>query len=377
MQLVVDENISFGEEAFSTFGKVILCGGRNISNQILRDADALIVRSITEVNKNLLKNTKVRFVGTATIGTDHVDKIYLKKNNIVFASAAGCNSEAVAEYVFTVLSKIVLKNNLRFDRLKIGIVGVGNIGSKVARLSSLLGIKILKNDPPLRRKSHNQTYLPLDELMDCDILTFHVPLNIGGIDNTFHLFGNEELQKLKDKAILLNTSRGPVVNNSVLLECINEKNLRAVLDVWENEPDVNVDLLNKVYLATPHIAGYTLEGKVNGTVLIYNELCRYLKTESAWKPILPEINDKVIEIKKHESTEDLLFQITQKIYDIEADNENMRKITSKREIEKENYFDSLRKNYILRREFSNYAISLEEKNSETVNMLKQIGFKVI
>ena len=279
LKIIIDENIAFAREAFNQFGQIILLPGKKITNQELQKADILIVRSVTQVNEDLLKNTAVKFVGTATIGTDHIDLDYLNKNNIVFADAKGCNAYSVAEYVITALLFLADKLDLKLSDKTIGIVGVGNIGSKVAAFANALGMKVLLNDPPLQRNGDKREFLPLDKILSTDIITFHVPLIKEGVDKTYHILDKEKMGLINKNAILINTSRGPVVDNKELINVIREKNLRVVLDVWENEPDVNLDLLKEVLIGSPHIAGYSREGKVNGTKMIYNALCNYLNVE--------------------------------------------------------------------------------------------------
>src|ERR1035437_2481819 len=246
MKIIADENIIFVEEAFSGLGDVHLYSGREITNALLKDADVLLVRSITDVNANLLEGTSIKFVGTATIGTDHIDNEYLADNGICFTDARGCNSDAVAEYVFTALLNISNEQNFTLKGKSIGVVGVGNIGSRIVRLAGALGMKVLQNDPPLKRKTGNKQFLNIKDLMGVDIITFHVPLNLQGEDRTYHLFDYDKINSLKDGAIIINASRGPVIENNSLDKLIGEKKFTAVLDVWENEPVINMSLLQKI-----------------------------------------------------------------------------------------------------------------------------------
>jgi erythronate-4-phosphate dehydrogenase len=377
MRIVVDENISFAEDAFSKLGEVILLPGRKIYHQHLKDADALITRSVTMVDAKLLENTAVKFVGTATIGTDHVDKGFLSANNIHFADAAGCNADAVAEYVFTSLFTIAVKHKIKLNGLKLGVVGAGNIGSRVVKIGKSLGLNVYANDPPLKRKTGSNDYRELTELLDADIITLHVPLNMEGIDKTFHLFDEKILSSLKDNCILINASRGEVVNNKALNELIPKKNFLAVLDVWENEPGINTQLLEKVMIGTPHIAGYSLEGKVNGTKIIYDSLCGFLNITPNWSPSLPSVDNNIVELSSQKYSEEILNDILKRVYDIEVDNKNMKKMIGMNEIDKQNHFDSLRKNYPFRREFSNYSIKFRSKEKELEKILTAFRFRII
>jgi erythronate-4-phosphate dehydrogenase len=377
MNIIVDENISYAPEAFSQFGNVSVIHGREINNNLLKNADALIVRSITKVDENLLKGTPVKFVGTATIGTDHIDLKYLDSKGIFFSGAKGCNADAVTEYVFTAVIKLLNGNSSALKGKSIGIVGTGNIGSRIARIAGAIGMKVLKNDPPLQRKSGAADFVPLNEIYNCDIITLHVPLNKDGIDKTVHLFDRENLNILNDNVILINASRGPVVDNTALAEAVDKKSIRAVLDVWENEPDINTAMLERVKLASPHIAGYSLEGKVNGTVIIYKALCKFLGEQPVWKPSLPVIETPVKNLNHTGNSVEELNSIISKIYDIKKDDAKMRGISAMPKAQIPKYFDTLRKEYPLRREFNNFKIKLTTPDKELVNILTALRFECI
>jgi len=377
MQLVVDENIVLGKEAFKLFGEVKFKNGREINNNDLIKTDVLLVRSITNVNENLLKNTKVKFVGTATIGTDHIDLNYLKNNNIQFSSAAGCNSYSVAEYVFSGISYLTHKYKLNIPDMSIGVVGFGNIGTKVVKIAKALGMKVIINDPPLERIGKENCFSPLSDVLKCDIVTFHVPLNKSGIDKTVHLLNSENISKLKENTILINSSRGAVVDNIALKnKLIQNNNLYPVLDVWETEPNFDVELYKLINIGTPHIAGYSFEGKINGTKIIYDALSNYLKTPKIWKPIFEKVVDNKIEIKEHENSGQILHKLFDKSYQIINDDILMRESLNLSTEERINYFDFLRKNYRIRRELNNLEAVFRKKNSEFKNLLKVLRVKI-
>ncbi len=308
IKIIADENLAYPNELFSQFGEVRFVNGRNISNSMLKDIDVLIVRSVTDVNESLLTGTNVKFVGTATIGTDHIDIDYLNKNGIAFASAAGCNSYAVAEYLVAALLFTAVKENFSVKDKTIGVVGVGNVGSKVVRFCEALGMKVLKNDPPLYSAGKLNDALSLNDLFDADIISLHVPLTFEGENKTFHLFDEDKLNRIKDDAIFINTSRGSVVNNKSLKEIIEKKNLKVILDVWENEPNIDEQLVDQVLIGTPHIAGYTFEGKVNGTIMICEALVEFLKMGELISLKLPDVNDHEKEFNTSISTELLIKQ---------------------------------------------------------------------
>jgi erythronate-4-phosphate dehydrogenase len=377
MNLIIDANIAFAEQAFSQLGNTRLVDGRSLTNKDVKDAEVLIVRSITNVNEELLKNSKVKFVGTATIGTDHIDLGYLRNQNISFADAKGCNADSVTEYVFTALLKIASKKNISLNGKTLAVVGVGNIGSRVFKLAKFLGLNVIKNDPPLERRGIGQNYVSLDETLNADIITLHVPMSFEGIDKTFHLLNQDNLRRIKKEAIIINTSRGAVVDNASLLNESFNKNFELVLDVWENEPLLNTILLKKTKIATPHIAGYSFEGKVNGTNMIYNALCKFLGTKPTWQPELPIISDKEIKLAESKSDEEKLYKLFSSIYSIEKDDELLRKITSYEPDEHAKYFDTLRKKYPVRREFCNYIVHLKKSENHLKSFLENFRFNSV
>jgi erythronate-4-phosphate dehydrogenase len=378
MKIIADENIPQAREAFNSFGDVDFLGGREITNEVLKDADILLVRSITKVNESLLKGTKVKFVATATAGTDHVDKKYLSNNGIAFAAAAGCNSFSVAEYFTSAVSRIFITNNYSFEGKTLGVVGIGNVGCKVVRFGKILGFKVLMNDPPLERKFGSQEFVPIDRILDCDVITLHVPLYKTGIDKTFHLIDEERLNRIKSGTVFINSSRGAVVDNAALKKRLESGNdLITILDVWENEPVLDSELLQKVNFGSAHIAGYSMEGKVNGTEIIYNRLCAFLNIPPVWKPNYPGIAKQEIIIDKKKSFEELLDEIISQIYDISDDDNLLREGIEMEKEKQSNYFDLLRKNYRVRREFNNYTIRLNFLDEELKRQLEALRFKVI
>lgn len=378
MKILADENIPQVKEAFSQFGEVKLTHGRYISNEMLKETDILVVRSITNVNKDLLADTNVKFVGTATIGTDHIDKEYLKSRNIYFADAAGCNSFSVAEYVIAALTDQFTKKKKTFEDKKIGIIGFGNIGTKVTRFAKALGFETIINDPPLERKLGSGEFGDLEDALNCDVVTFHVPLNKSGIDKTYHLLNEENFGHIKSDALLINTSRGPVVKNSSLKKQLQDGNdIDIVLDVFENEPNIDLDLLTMTDIGTAHIAGYSLEGKLNGTYFIYKKLCEQFNIDAKWQPVYPEIFESIIEIDARQEIIEILFEICKRIYDINFDSQLLKKSAIEKVEEPGKYFDHLRKTYRVRREFNNYTIKLSLPDERMKSILETLRFKVI
>jgi len=380
MKIIADENIPFVAECFSSIGEVEVVPGRDITPGVIADADVLLVRSITPVGGDLLADSKVRFVGTATIGFDHIDIEYLSQNNIGFASAPGSNANSGAEYVIAALLNIAKRHSIDLDGKSIGIIGVGNVGGRVAKKASALGMKTYLNDPPLQRQTGDSKYLPIEKLFDCDFITLHTPLTFEGQDKTFHLADDTFFKSLKKGCIFINASRGGVVDSEALKAAIGESRLQAtVLDVWENEPDIDVELLEMVDICTPHIAGYSLDGKIAGLIMIYKEACKYFGLDAKFdnssflpKPAVPELKINTQSVRE----QDALLGVVEKIYDIKADDVRLKRMLEESEKERGEYFDNLRRNYPVRREFQNTRIIVENPCLGPAEKLAGIGFKV-
>ncbi len=284
LNIVVNKNTPSVVEVFSHLGKVTALETVDVTRDAVCDADILVVRSETKVNQDLLEGSSVRFVGTVTIGTDHVDEWYLASKGITFVSAPGSNSNSVAEYMSAALLTWSRRTGESLHGKIMGIVGVGNVGSKVLRVVKALGMKAILNDPPLARKTGELKYRPIEEVMKADFITVHVPLTKSGEDATYHLFDEARIQKMKPSSVLINASRGAVVDGIALSDALASKHLSAaVLDVWEGEPKINTKLLSQVMLATPHIAGYSLDGKLNACRMVYEAACKFTNILPEWK----------------------------------------------------------------------------------------------
>jgi len=342
MKIAADKNILFTKESFSTLGDVKLFDLNEITNENLRDFDVLLVRSTIKVDEKLLKNTKIKFVGSCVVGTDHIDLEYLKKQNIGFSSAAGCNSRSVAEYVLTAIYSFC-KNP---KNLCVGIIGVGNIGGKVAEILQNLGIKTILNDPP------KNLFTPLDEIAKkCDVITIHTPLTKSGKFKTEKLLGEDFFAKMKEDALLIQASRGSVCDEDVLMKVKNK-----IIDVWANEPNINFDLAKKCIFTTPHIAGHSFDGKINGTKIIYENCCKFFNKTPNFN-FDPKIEKQILEYNGS------ISEILLKCCPIDKDsNEFLR----------ERDFKKQRMNYRKRLEFSHYQI--KNAPAEIAEELKILGF---
>jgi len=380
MLTVADENMPFAVEAFSTLGDVRTAPGRAIGPADLQDADILAVRSVTGVNRALLAGSPVRFVGTATIGTDHVDTAWLERAGIGFAAAPGCNAVSVAEYVVAALFVLARRLGFSLKDKVLGIIGAGNVGSRVLTRVQALGLQVIANDPPLAERTGDPLYRPLEEALAADIISLHVPLTAQGPYPTQGMVDRAFLERLKPGAVLINTSRGPVVDSPALKSALDTGRLAAaVLDVWENEPEIDLELVQKAAIATAHIAGYSFDGKVNGTEMIYRAACSHFGRDAVWEPagLLPAPAEPEIRpVGQGRTHESLLAGTVAAAYDILADDRRLRSIAEQAGQERGRYFDRLRREYPLRREFAAFTVEMKACPPALESALAGLGFRV-
>jgi erythronate-4-phosphate dehydrogenase len=382
MRIIADENIPYVAQAFECLGTVRTLSGRQMTREVLTDADALLVRSITPVNERLLAGTPVRFVGTATIGFDHVDTAYLEKAGIAFATAAGSNANSVAEYITAALLVLAERYELRLEGMTLGVVGYGNVGSKVVRYASqVLGMKVLINDPPLERQGVPVEFVSLDRVLAAsDVVTFHVPLTKSGPDRTHRLIDAAHLAQMRPDAILLNSSRGSVVVGADLKIALQARRLRgAVLDVWEGEPAIDPEMLRLVAIGTPHIAGYSFDGKVAGTQMLFDAVCRRFKIVDKfvnWSRLVPPAADPEIPFRPTGDDQKDLRRLLRRIYDIEADDARLRQLADMPADQQGAYFDKLRKEYPVRREAWSYKVEPSGESPTLAGKLESFRFSV-
>ncbi len=378
LRIVADENIPCAQEAFSCLGNVRLMPGRAIDPDAVSDADALIVRSITKVNRSLLEGSPVKFVGTATIGFDHIDLNYLNERGIEFASAPGSNANSVSEYITASLLLLSEKLGKPLAGSKIAIVGVGNVGTRVHAKAQALGMECLLNDPPRYRETIDPKYLLLGEaISDADFVTLHVPLQEQGPDMTLSMADSGFFAFMKSESVFLNTSRGPVTDERELAFALERGHLSAaVLDVWRNEPSIDPNLVGRAFLATPHIAGYSFDGKVNGTRMMFESLARWTRTDVKldFNQLLPEPEVGYLDLSKEKGNDEaILRKAVLSVYNIKGDDQRLRQAAAGPEIGQG--FDRLRKDYPRRREFQNTKLALPDRK-ELREKAKGIGFNV-
>lgn len=373
MIIVADENIAHARDAFGQFGEVRLIAGRAIAREHLAEADALVVRSITQVTPALLEGTPVRFVGTATIGTDHIDFKYLGKRGIAFADAAGAGARSVAEYIVAALLTLRERGTLTIAGSRLGIIGVGAIGGKTAAFARALGMEVIEYDPPRAAAEPGFLSAPLEALFECDVIVPAVPLTEGGTHPTHHMVDGTFLARVKPGATLLNTSRGGIVDSEALIHGLRVGRLRdAVLDVWEGEPEVPTALLEGCALTTPHIAGYSQDGKLKGTEMMADGLARYCGQPNKWS-VRTALRAEAGRLDLSGMAPlDALRTAARAAYDIEADSLALRQTFALSGEDRRKQFDLLRKNYRVRREFPAWHFITDKREAHT--MLEAIGF---
>ena len=374
MKIVCDDKIPFLRGVLEPFAEVVYLPGKQTTAEVVRDADAIITRTRTKCNAELLSGSSVKVIATATIGFDHIDTGWCERNGIIWRNAPGCNSWSVKQYISSVLVSLARRYGLDLTKMTLGVVGVGNVGSKVAEAASLLGMKVLLNDPPRARREGPQGFVSLDELMaQSDIVTLHVPLTKEGEDATWHLFDAARIARLRPDQFLFNSSRGPVVDNAALRDALKAKTLRgAVLDVWENEPDIDRELMGLVEYSTPHIAGYSADGKANGTTMSVRTVASVLGLPlTDWTasgvPAPAQPLAFCIDVAGKSDAE-VLAEAILHTYDVQRDSDALRAAPDQ--------FEKLRGDYPVRREPTAFSLTLRGGTAAQAETLSRLGFQI-
>ncbi|MCL2919532.1 4-phosphoerythronate dehydrogenase [Shewanella litorisediminis] len=371
MKIIADENMPYVDSLFGELGEIEYVNGRTLTPEQVADADVLLVRSVTQVNEALVsQNQQLKFVGSATIGTDHVDKALLASRGIPFSNAPGCNATAVGEYAFIAMLELAQRYQQPLKNKRVAIIGAGNTGSATARCLQAYGVEYRLCDPLLAEQGDSRQFFDLDELIAwADVISLHVPITKEGDFPTWYLFDQKRLEALKPDAWLLNCCRGEVIDNRALIDVKQKRDdIKLVLDVWEGEPSPMLALVPLVDIATPHIAGYSLEGKARGTFMLYEALCRVvgIAADKKLDSLLPSFFLDVINV--HEvADERALLTLCRAVYDLRDDDVRFRQSGTDRL-----GFDKMRKNHRHRREFS--ALKLENAKGSEVNWLSFLGF---
>jgi erythronate-4-phosphate dehydrogenase len=375
MKIVADKLICKVEEAFADLGAITAVSGGMISRELLLDADILLVRSVTRVNRELLEGTPVKFAASASIGVDHVDTGFLRENSIGFAHAPGSSANSVAEYVVAALFEIAAGAGRAPSELTLGIVGAGNVGGRVYRMASALGMECVLNDPPQRELTQSEVYRPLDELFErSDIVSLHVPLVSDGPNATYHMANAAFVSRMKQGTALINTSRGRVVDEQSF-QTARSRLGAVVLDVFEKEPAINIDTVRLADIATPHIAGYSLDGKLRGTEMIYRSARAFFFKEAHWNADASDIQRQKYSIDLTAS-KDAVRDGVKNAYSIMADDKQLRCIYTAPKEESVKFFEDLRANYPKRMEFPHFTLTLGEHQEQEAETLRGLGFIV-
>ena len=372
LKIVADDKIPYLKGVLEPYAKVTYLPGGDITHEAVKDADALITRTRTRCDASLLEGTSVKFIATATIGFDHIDREYCKKAGIQWTNAPGCNANSVHQYIASVLMHIAAKHHRNITQQTLGIVGVGNVGSKIASLGKTLGMQVLLNDPPRARKELNPEFVSFAKIkQSSDIITFHVPLNKEGKDKTYHIADTEFFNSVSPQTLVINSSRGAVVDNQALKQALDEQKIAgAVLDVWENEPAIDRDLLDAVDIGTPHIAGYSRDGKANGTAMAIHAVSKFFNLGlDRWYPEIEQPSNPVIEIDATAKSYHRIFEeAILATYNVADDAKRLRNNPET--------FEKQRGDYPVRREFTAYTIKLSNGDNFIENLLKKAGFTV-
>ncbi|SDV00055.1 4-phosphoerythronate dehydrogenase PdxB [Pseudomonas mucidolens] len=376
MLIVADENIPLLDAFFEGFGEVRRVPGRAIDRATLEQADVLLVRSVTNVNRQLLEGTPVRFVGTCTIGTDHLDLDYLQKAAIRWSSAPGCNARGVVDYVLGSLLTLAEIEGADLNQRTYGVVGAGEVGGRLVKVLKGLGWNVLVCDPP-RQLAEDADYVSLEQIVEqCDVISVHTPLKKSGDDSTWHLFDRQRLNQLKPGTWLINASRGAVVDNAALKEVLLEReDLQAVLDVWEGEPEVDAALADLCVLATPHIAGYSLDGKQRGTAQIYQAFCEHLGQAPSVQlsELLPPPWLAEVSLDANTDPAWALAMLCRSVYDPRRDDADFRRSLVGSVDEQRQAFDLLRKHYPLRREIDGLKVRINGESKDLSRIVAALG----
>lgn len=374
IKIIADDKIPFLKGALDEKAEVIYMPGSRISRGDLQDADGLIIRTRTRCERSLLEGSRVSFIASATIGYDHIDTAYCESAGIAWTNAPGCNSSSVQQYLVSALLYLGCKRGLDLKKMILGVVGLGNVGQKVRMAGEALGMKVLLNDPPRARKEGPEGFVGLDTLLnEAQIISLHVPLNRGGEDNTFHLVDRDFINKCQKGSILINTSRGKVVDEAALKAGIRSSQLSdVILDVFEREPLIDPELLELLCLATPHIAGYSLDGKANGTAMSVQALSRHFGLGLDHWEVAQLPKPREAELHGDASQEEelcLLWDLYRQCYDLSSDDRSLRS--------KPESFEQLRGDYPFRREAGAYAVRLFQGYPELQTLLEKLGFSVL
>lgn len=376
MRILADENIPM-LEVFEQHGQLRRVAGRSLDRAVLADAEVLLVRSVTQVDQTLLAGSQVKFVGTCTIGTDHLDLDYLAAQGIGWASAPGCNARGVVDYVLGALLTLAERDGINLAQRCYGVVGAGQVGNRLVQVLRGLGWPVLVCDPP-RQQREGGDYVDLTTLLErCDVVSLHTPLTALGDWPTQHLIGAEQLQRLTVGSWLINASRGAVLDNQALKQFLVQRaDVRAVLDVWEGEPLVDVELAQRCDIATAHIGGYSLDGKIRGTEQIYQAFCQHFAVPAKAAIEFPAQTLLSMQLAAHTPVADALRVLCRAVYDPRSDDAAFRLSLQGDADARRAGFDQVRKNYPVRREIPDLQLHVSQPHDDLRQMIMALGIVI-
>ncbi|MGH8651962.1 MAG: 4-phosphoerythronate dehydrogenase [Gammaproteobacteria bacterium] len=380
MLIVADPEIYGVADAFGSLGELRLRAGRTWDKSAVADADVVLVRSTTRINRDLIEGSRVRFVGTSTSGIDHVDQEYLRSRRIAFARAAGSNAGAVSDYVISAVLAWAKQRGLSLKGLRAGVIGCGRIGSRVVHRLAALGLECLEYDPPLSEGDGCMRYRTLEEALQADIVTLHVPLTREGRHATWALLNAQRLRLLKQDALLINTARGGIVDEKALTRWLQQHpEGGAVVDCWQDEPFIDEHLLRQVSLGTAHIAGSSEDAKRAASEMLLQALCAHLNVQacSVRSRTVGASAPPAIEIGSDVDDNQALRAAVFRCYDVRADAHALRASSGHPFAQRAKAFDDLRAQYRPRHEFSAYRVRLDKNRTDLARMLSCLGFQVL
>lgn len=370
MKIIADKNIPYLKGIAELFGEVTYLDGAAFTQKTIKDADTLIVRTVTHFDENILKDTAVKLICSATIGYDHIDTGYCDSHGIAWTNAPGCNSGSVQQYITSVLITMSRKKGFSLKGKTIGIVGVGNVGKKVAKACEVLGMKVLLNDPPRQAVEEGDNFVSLQTIMDeADIITFHTPLTKDGEYKTCHLADADFFSSLKKKPVIINSARGGIIDTNAIKTALRKGEISgAVIDCWENEPDIDLEYLNMAEIATPHIAGYSADGKANATRMSLTAIADFYHLSEAPVSLVkePEPTNPVIDMNKYTDQDNRIYDAILETYNPVGDYSRL--------INNPATFKKLRNEYPLRREY--FAYNIMNATDEEKDILNCLGFQI-
>ena len=378
MHIVCAASMTAGREAFATAGRLTVLPERDITAAAVREADALAIRSKVRVNRELLEGSRVRFVGTATAGFDHLDVPYLESRGIRWCASPGCNANSVAEYFVAGLLTLAQRHGFTLAGRTLAVVGVGHIGRLVCAKAELLGLRVLRNDPPLAEATGDPIYRPLEEILpQADIVTLHVPLTDDGPHATRKLADDRFFGQLKPGTLLVSACRGEVVDEDALRHARASGRVGPmILDVFDHEPVGPLDLMQQADLISPHIAGYSHQGKLNGTAQVYQSLCQFCEIAPAWTPPRAQGLPTLAVDATGKTDEAALAALVRQAYDIEAEDRALRAGLDPDPAARGRHFEQLRGKYPVRHEFAQYDVRLVGASPALVRTVTGLGFRL-